>query len=89
MEKNPNNRKMTMKIVPLFLIAIFLLVACENSESKLGKHKAYLYKTPTPDGLVCVFYGSNEYIIEGNARIFAEMHREKFGIPLTVTTQPY
>ena len=78
-----------MKIIPVFLIAIFLLIACDNSESKLGKYKVYLYKQPTTDSLVCVFYGSNEYIIEGNARIFAEMHEEKFGIPLIVSKKPF
>ena len=78
-----------MKKITMLLIAVILLVACDRNESKLGKHKVYLYKQNTSDGLVCVFYGSNEYIIEGNARIFAKMHEEKFGIPLIVTKKAY
>ena len=78
-----------MKIILLSLFTIFLLAACSNSDSKFGKHKVYLYKHPSSDGIVCVFYGENEYAINQNANIFAEMHKEKYGIPLIVTAKPF
>jgi hypothetical protein len=82
-----------MKKITVFLIAtvtIMLFVACGSKQSHLGKCKAYLYKgTFSPDGLICVFYSSNKYVAEENARIFAQLHEEKFGIPLFVTTEAY
>lgn len=55
----------------------------------LGKHKAYLYKQPEADGLICVFYSSTPGLAKQNAYIFAEMYEEKFFDTLIVKTKPY
>ena len=33
-----------MKTIPVFLIAIFLLVGCDSPQPHLGKCETYLYK---------------------------------------------
>jgi hypothetical protein len=87
MESNPINIRCIMKKIIAVSLAVILLVSCKSPESR--KHKAYLYKQHSSDGLICIFYGSNKYVVEENARIFADMHEEKFGIPLTVATEPF
>lgn len=67
----------------------FSLLALVLASCGQGKAKAYLYKQPERDGLVCVFYGENQFVVKENAQIFADLHKEKFGVPLIVTTEPY
>ena len=72
----------------LLLITIsLLLISCGDGTS--GKHKAYVYKQPEPDGLLCVFYSSYAGNAEENAQMFADMHKAKYGVPLIVRTEPY
>lgn len=70
------------------LLAMLMLSSCGDG-GHYGKQKVYLYKQPDRDGLVCIFYGDNEAVVNENAQIFADLHKEKFGVPLLVRTEPY
>lgn len=52
------------------------------SDPKLKR--CYLYKTLNSDGFVAMFEGS---MCRYNAKIFADMHAEAFGIPLSLVDE--
>jgi hypothetical protein len=68
-------------------VVALLLMSCSPAEP--GKYKAYLYKQPERDGLICVFYSNHPGNAERNAQMFATLHEEKYGVPLIIRTQPY
>lgn len=71
---------------------LMLLIACFSGCQKTGtesKYKAYLYKQPSPDGLICVFYSNYEGQAEENARMFSEVAAKSWGVHYEVTTEEY
>ncbi len=78
---------MRLFALSILLSASLLLVSC-GRRAEDAKYKTYLYKQPNSDGLVCVFY-STYPVAEQNARMFATMHQDKYGVALIVRTEPY
>ena len=70
------------------LFVSFVLAACASTGED-SKHKAYVYKQPTADGLICIFYSNYPGIAERNAQMFVEMHEERYGVSLHVRTDSY
>ncbi|MEI6847772.1 MAG: hypothetical protein WCK32_07020 [Chlorobiaceae bacterium] len=90
-ERKPEkNEKSTMKRLLCILLFVSLsLSSCGNHAGEEAKYRAYLYKQPERDGLLCVFYSNYPGIAEQNAQMFADMHQEKYGVPLIVRTEAY
>lgn len=74
----------------LCIAALFMLAPnCAETDHEQYRyhHNCYCYKEPAPDALVATFHSNFEGIAERNCRLFAEMHREKYGVELICTTQ--
>lgn len=61
----------------------------QQSPATNREHSVYVYKQMEPGGLICVFVGSTPGLAERNARIYVDMHREKYGQELTISATPF
>jgi hypothetical protein len=81
------NLSRKMKLYPLFIV-FALLTGC-GPKNPTSKYEAFVYKQPSPDGLICVFHSNTPAIAEQNAQSYAEDYRHKYGITLTVRSTPF
>ena len=80
-----------LKYLPLAAVALVIAVTflgCDN-RGEHSRYKAYVYREPTPDGLVCIFYANSLGVAEGNAQRYITFQREANGVTLTTRPTPY